>query len=260
MIVRSMDALVIRPIPIPSLRNPPTQENNRLERQWQNYSRLNALLAPLVAELSLDPDGERALRNPARHLEMAVSNGLSDSQASELVAERVDALVAAARRVQRALALLEGREVTTAVMMQQEGGGGLGGLEEMAAALAVRDGKGRGQGPQQQGQGLLLPPPILINPAGGGGGGVVKGPGTAAVLLPGGPLPSPMMPGQSPAPQRPQPQPQLKAIPRRLMGMEALRAQGGRLAEVRAEFVEKASKYVAGLFPKFVRPEELPGE
>ena len=238
-----------------------TQENNRLERQWQNYSRLNALLKPLVAELSLDPDSERALRNPARHLEAALSsNGsLSESLASELVAERVEALVAAARRVQRALALLEGREAPP-----QGQPGGMGGLEEMAAALAIQGKGGGGKQMQQQQVGgrtaaVGLPAPILISPVGGGGG---KGLSSAAP----GPVPllSPMLPGQSPAapgaPHQQPPPPPLRAIPRRLMGMEAMRAQGGRLAEVRAEFVERASKYVAGLFPKFVRPEALPGE
>ncbi len=176
------------------------------------------------------------LRDPGRHLEAAAasasSSSFGESQASALVTERVEELVAAAQRVQRALALLEGR-----------GGPGQGGqgIAEMAAALTLDDRQ------QQNGALALLPPPIvLVSPAGGGGGGNTT--------------PASPFAAQSP-PQQPRPAPQqLKVIPRRLLGgMESLRAQGHKLAGVRDAFVERASRHVAALFPTFVRPEMLPG-
>ncbi len=239
-------------------------ENNRLERQWKNYTRLNAVLKPLVLELSLDPDSERLLRNPARQLDIpgvvvigatsanqaaqqqqqqqqlaAKDSGLSDSQTSAMVSERVEVLVAAAKRLQHALALLEGRDLLES--------NNSGGVEDGLANLSIHKptSTATATGPSSPAPIKVALPQAL--------GGPTK-PGGAMTPTP--PSSSTASSSSTTAAAAVKP---LKSIPRRLMAMESLRTQSSRYSDVRSEFLERTTKYLSLLFPKCVKPEAFMG-
>ena len=236
-------------------------ENNRLERQWKNYTNLNAVLKPLVLELSLDPDSERVLRNPARHLDIPgvlVIGGdttgesvaehhqqkeseLSDSQTSALVSERVSVMVLAAKRLQNALALLEGRDLPDNEDNINNDNSRNSGLEKGFSNLsldltsATSGSSSLPSGPIK----VLLPPALGMK--------LLSSSSTTTTA----PTNSTSDSNSSSSSSRKP----LKAIPRRLMAMESLRSQSSRYSDVRAQFLERVTKYLSHLFPKCVKPE-----
>ena len=236
-------------------------ENNRMERQWKNYTRLNAVLKPVVLELSLDPDSERVLRNPAKQLDIPgvlviggssaeqqqqqqqqqqqKESGLSDSQTSALVSERVSVLVSAAKRLQHALALLEGRDLPENETSSNSSNNNSrsSGLEAGFNNLSLNP-----YSPSSKNSGLPSGPiKVLLPPALG-----MKFPPPSSTTA------TTNNSSSSNSSIKP-----LKVIPRRLMAMESLRSQSSRYGDVRSQFLERATKYLSLLFPKCVKPETL---
>lgn len=84
-------------------------ENNRLEMQWKNFSRLNIILKPIIQDLALDSESERILRDPDKFLQSMPADGS--------LADRVDDLIRAAKKMQNGLNLIDGTEDTVEVDM-----------------------------------------------------------------------------------------------------------------------------------------------
>lgn len=231
-------------------------ENNRLERQWKNYTNLNAVLKPLVLELSLDPDSERVLRYPARQLDIPgvlVLGGdatdesvaehyqqeegeLSDSQTSAQVSERVSVLVLAAKRLQNALALLEGRDLPEDENNSIKDNSKNSGLKR-GFSLDITSPTSGSSSISSRPIKVLLPPALGMKPL----------PSSSLTTAP---TNDAIDNGAGSSSSKP-----LKAIPRRLMAMKSLRSQSSRYSDVRAQFLERITKYFSLLFPRCVQPE-----
>lgn len=232
------------------------EENNRLERQWKNFSRLNAVLQPLVQELSLDHAQESLLRDPVRFLDGGTGQlppgegapepgrpggqkggGMSASETSALVEEKVAVVVAAAQVLHRGLALLEGREVLGAE--DRDGSRSPATGEDVMAFHKLS----LSSSPTRTGNRPWEPVKVSVPPVPDGR----SSSSSRSPLPPSQPASTPVA-GVAP----------LKTIPRRLMDMTSLRSRSSYYADLRAVFLERVLAYLSSLFPACTPAGRLP--